>query len=88
MSEKKEKNYLASSIKEVTTQYGKLFNFSMKMEDLKGIEKRGWVNFTVAERKEPSEKGATHYAFENTYEPKQDDNEKVKVSKGGDDLPF
>lgn len=58
------------------------------MEDLKSIEKRGWVNFTVAARKEPSEKGATHYAFENTYEPKQDDNEKVKVSKGGDDLPF
>ena len=89
MSEKKEKNYLASSIKEVTTQYGKLFNCAMKLDDLKGIEKRGWVHFNVAERKQPSEKGATHYAFENTYEPKQKDNEKVAVSKAKeDDLPF
>jgi len=85
MSEKK--NYLTSSIKEVKTQYGNLFNCSMKKEDLDAIEKNGWVNFTIAERREPSEKGATHYAFENTYEPKQQDNKKASVSEDGD-LPF
>jgi|TARA_R110002020_G_scaffold69127_7_gene180171 hypothetical protein len=89
MSEKKEKNYLVSSIKAVTTQYGQLFNCAMKKEDLDAIEKNGWVSFTIAERREPSEKGVTHYAFENTYEPKQKDNEKVDVSKAKeDDLPF
>jgi hypothetical protein len=89
MSEKKEKNYLVSSIKAVTTQYGQLFNCAMKKEDLDAIEKNGWVSFTIAERREPSEKGATHYAFENTYEPKQKDNEKVDASKAEEgDLPF
>ena len=82
-----EKNYVASSIKKVTTQYGDLFNANFKMEDLQKIAKRGWVNITLAERRNPSEKGATHYAYENTYEPpKQDD---VKVEKStDDDLPF
>jgi len=91
MSEKKEKNYLASSIKEVTTQYGKLKNCAMKLDDLKKIEKKGWVNFTIAERKEVSEKGATHYAFENDYEPKQKNEEtesKAKVVEKEEDLPF
>lgn len=82
-----EKNYVASSIKKVTTQYGDLFNANFKLEDLQKIAKRGWVNITIAERREPSEKGATHYAYENTYEPpKQDD---VSVDKAtDDDLPF
>ena len=71
MSEKKEKNYLVSSIKAVTTQYGQLFNCAMKKEDLDAIEKNGWVSFTIAERREPSEKGVTHYAFENSYKLKQ-----------------
>ena len=83
-----QKNYVASSIKEVTTKYGKLYNASFKLDDLKKIEKNGWVNMTIAERKEPSEKGATHYAYENTYQPKQKDNEKVSVDVKDDDLPF
>ena len=52
-----EKNYVASSIKKVTTQYGDLFNANFKMEDLAKDGKRGWVNITIAERREPSEKG-------------------------------
>tara|TARA_R100000789_G_scaffold5375_1_gene9361 strand:+ start:25 stop:282 length:258 start_codon:yes stop_codon:yes gene_type:complete len=85
MSEKKEKNYLASSIKKVETKFGGLLNCSMKKDDLDAIEKNGWINFTIAERKEVSEKGATHYAFENTYEPKQKDKPKDNPQ---DDLPF
>ena len=87
MSEKKEKNYLASSIKKVETKFGGLLNCSMKKDDLDAIEKNGWVSFTIAARRELSEKGATHYAFENTYEPKQQDNKKASVSEDGD-LPF
>ena len=83
---KNEKNYIASSIKKVTTQYGDLFNANIKLDDLKKIEKKGWVSITIAERRQPSEKGATHYAYENTYEPK-DPVEKL-VQDNQDDLPF
>lgn len=79
-----EKNYIPSSIKRVTTQYGELFNVNLKLEDLQKIEKRGWVNITIAERKEVSEKGATHYAFENTYEPPK----KVDETADKSDVPF
>ena len=83
-----EKNYVASSIKKVTTQYGELFNASFKVEDLQKISKRGWVNITIAERREPSEKGANQYAYENTYEPPKEVTADTKKSKDDDDLPF
>ena len=35
-----EKNYIASSIKAHTTQYGTLINANLKMEDLQKIEKK------------------------------------------------
>ena len=78
-----EKNYIPSSIKKVTTQYGDLFNMAIKVDDLQAIAKKGWANITIAERREVSEKGATHYAFENTYEPEQ-----KKEVKDNDDVPF
>lgn len=81
-----EKNYVASSIKKVTTQYGELFNASFKVEDLQKIAKRGWVNITIAERREVSEKGATHYAYENTYEPPKPTSVDNTNTEG--DLPF
>jgi len=81
-----EKNYVASSIKKITTQYGELFNASFKVEDLQKLSKKGWVNITIAERREPSEKGATHYAYENTYEPPKEVT--VDKPKQDDDLPF
>ena len=82
-----EKNYVASSIKKISGQYGEFFNANFKMDDLQKMAKRGWVSLVISERKEPSEKGATHYAYENTYEPpKQED---VKVEKAtDDDSPF
>ena len=81
-----DKNYIPSSIKKVTTQYGELFNVAIKMDDLQKIAKKGWANITIAERREPSEKGATHYAYENTYEPPKE----VTADKPKDeeDLPF
>jgi len=81
-----DKNYIPTSIKKVVTQYGELFNVAIKVDDLQKIAKKGWANITIAERREVSEKGATHYAYENTYEPpKQVTSDKVKEE---DDLPF
>ena len=84
-----EKNYIASSIKEFTTQYGTLINANLKLDELQKIAKNGWVQITIAERKTPSEKGATHYAFENTYEsPKKDTEESKSTSSDDSDVPF
>jgi hypothetical protein len=85
-----EKNYVASSIKKITTKYGDLFNASFKVDDLQKISKKGWVNITIAQRKEVSEKGATHYAYENAYEPKTTTPNTVtsNASTDEDDLPF
>ena len=81
-----EKNYIPTSIKKVVTQYGELFNVAIKVDELQKIAKKGWANITIAERREPSEKGATHYAYENTYEPpKQVTSDKAKDDE---DLPF
>jgi hypothetical protein len=47
------------------------------------------VSIVISERREPSEKGATHYAYENTYEPPKKDIEEVKTNSSSDeDLPF
>ena len=86
MSEKKEKIYLPSSIKRVTTQYGELFNANFKMEDLQKNAKNGWVSMVIAERREPSEKGATHYSYVNDYEPPKQKQENKASDKT--DLPF
>jgi len=80
-----EKNYIPSNIKRVTTQYGELFNVAIKVDDLQAIAKKGWANITIAERRDVSEKGATHYAFENTYEPEQ---KKEVEDKDDNDVPF
>jgi len=83
-----EKNYMATSIKKVTTQYGELFNVSIKVDDLQKIAKKGWANITIAERREVSEKGATHYAYENTYEPPKEVTADKPKAKDDEDLPF
>ena len=59
---------------------------NFKMDELKAIENKGWVSLVICERKEPSEKGATHYAYENTYEPPKQ--ETVDNTKTEEDLPF
>jgi len=91
MTEKKEKVYLPSSIKNIDTKYGTMMVANFKMEDLQANSKNGWVSMVIAERREPSEKGATHYSYVNTYEPPTDTKtsfKKVKSTTGDDDLPF
>ena len=83
-----DKNYIPSSIKKVVTQYGELFNVAIRIDDLKKIAKKGWANITIAERREVSEKGATHYAYENTYEPPKEVTADKPKAKDDEDLPF
>lgn len=85
MKEKKEKIYLPSSIKNIDTKFGSMMIANLKVEDLKSNSKNGWISMVIAERKEPSEKGATHYAYVNDYEPKQ---KQESSSSNNTDAPF
>ena len=90
MTDKKEKVYLPSSIKNIKTKYGSMMVANFKMDELQANSKNGWVSMVISERREPSEKGATHYAYINDYEPPKD---KVQTTANttntkSDDLPF
>ena len=90
MTEKKEKIYLPSSIKNIKTQYGNMMVANFKMDELQANSKNGWVSMVISERREPSEKGATHYSYVNTYEPpvKENTSVKKKTVESNDGLPF
>tara|TARA_R110002153_G_scaffold81398_2_gene206330 strand:+ start:989 stop:1261 length:273 start_codon:yes stop_codon:yes gene_type:complete len=90
MTDKKEKVYLPSSIKNIKTKYGSMMVANFKMDELQANSKNGWVSMVISERREPSEKGATHYSYVNDYEPPKD---KVQTTANttntkSDDLPF
>jgi|TARA_Y100000401_G_scaffold64281_1_gene51111 hypothetical protein len=87
MKEKKEKIYLPSSIKNITTQYGSMLVANFKVDDLQANSKNGWVSMVISERREPSEKGATHYAYVNDYKPQENTKPAAKQT-ADDDLPF
>ena len=91
MTEKKEKVYLPSSIKNIPTKYGTMMVANFKLDELQKNSKNGWVSMVISERREPSEKGATHYAYVNDFEPKEKANttpKKEYSSDSSDDLPF
>jgi hypothetical protein len=82
---KKEKIYLPSSIKQIKTKYGSMLIANLKMDELQKNSKNGWIGMVISERREPSEKGATHYAYVNDYEPQP--TRKVE-SPEDDTMPF
>ena len=91
MTEKKEKVYLPSSIKNINTKYGTMMVANFKLDELQKNSKNGWVSMVISERREPSEKGATHYAYVNDFEPKEGAKTAPKQessSDSSDDLPF
>ena len=96
MTDKKEKVYLPSSIKNIPTKYGEMMVANFKLDELQKNAKNGWISMVISERREPSEKGATHYAYVNDFEPKQKplmSETSRKDPMGGinspsDDLPF
>ena len=56
----------------IKTQYGELMKLSFTEEDLQAMQdnlENGWVNVVVKERREPSEKGTTHYLEVDTWKP-------------------
>jgi|APSaa5957512493_1039668.scaffolds.fasta_scaffold58094_2 hypothetical protein len=103
-----EKNYINGMIiKEKSFDNGgSQLKVSVKVdefiEELKAINDKGWVNLIVSERKVPSDKGVTHYAYEDPWKPKADyqpngndqhnssyGSEEVKnLNSDRDDLPF
>jgi hypothetical protein len=71
----KEKNYINGMIiKEKNfdnggSQLKVSIKFDEFFEQLKAINEKGWVNLIVSERKVPSDKGVTHYAYEDPWKP-------------------
>ena len=58
---------------------GSVMNCAFNVDELQSIAQNGCVNITIAKRREPSEKGATHYGYKNEYKPKETQS---------DELPF
>lgn len=90
-----EKNYVNGLIiKEKTFDNGGTqLKLNIKLDDLmnslKSMEDKGWVNLIVSRRKEASETGITHYAYQDTWKPTAKTNTKTKaVTVEDDDLPF
>ena len=85
-------------IKSVQTKYGSLLNVSISEGALNELQAelnpKGYVNLTIAGRKEADKYGNTHYAFYNDYTPKakQDLPSGRSYTKPeletNDDLPF
>lgn len=56
----------------VKTSYGNLLKLSFSEDDLKKLVanlSNGWVNADVKERRNPSEKGVTHYLIVDNWKP-------------------
>ena len=75
---KEKKNYINGMIiKEKNFDNGgSQLKISVKVSEfidqLKAIEEKGWANIVVSRRKEPSDKGVTHYAYEDPWKPNSD----------------
>ena len=53
---------------------GSVLNCAFHVGELQThADENGWVNITIAERREPSEKGSTHYAYKDDFKPKKPD---------------
>lgn len=86
--------------KVIKTQYGDLMKLSFTAEDLGKLQEsldNGWVNVVVKERREPSEKGTTHYLEVDNWKPNADASVAPKETKSAaknvedisaEDLPF
>lgn len=50
---------------------GSVINCAFNVEELqKHADENGWVNMVIKKRREPNEKGYTHYAEKDTWKPK------------------
>jgi len=98
----KEKNYINGIIikEKVFDNGGKQLKISVVISDLisqlseiKNKSNSDWANLIIARRKEPSDKGVTHYAYEDPWRPEKDYNDtndpQYDTDNNNDDaLPF
>lgn len=65
-----------------------------QLSDIKDKSDSDWANLIVARRREPSDKGVTHYAYQDTWQPdsnynsKDGNTEAAAPETDDDDLPF
>ena len=65
-----------------------------QLSDIKDRSDSDWANLIIARRREPSDKGVTHYVYQDTWQPdsnynSKDGNTKAAASDSDDDeLPF
>ena len=84
--------------KKIPTQYGDLMKISFTAEDLQKMQdnlENGWINLNLKERREPSERGTTHYLEVDTWKPTGGASNSKSAPKKSDeaeltaeDLPF
>ena len=73
MSEERIYINMCSLKEKVFDNGGSLINAAFNITELqKHADQNGWVNIVIAKRRAVSEKGATHYAYKNTFEPNRD----------------
>ena len=83
-----EKVYIGMA-KSIETKYGKMLKVSIHQEDVAKLveeasQNNGWVNLALKERREPSERGWTHFFEVDRWKP---DTANATVADD-DDLPF
>jgi DNA topoisomerase IA len=89
-----EKKYVNGMIikEKVFDNGGTQLKLNIKTDDfiaqLKEMSENGWVNLIVSRRKEPSDTGITHYAYQDTWKPTKQKTTNKVVEIGADDLPF
>ena len=103
-TEKKKKNYVKGSAKEVKfSNGGSIIHVDILVEDLKRlpINDRGYVKLSLSKLPDPDKFGNTHTLYENDWKP-TDEGAKAQATKAGvkafpkvefkggtvDDLPF
>jgi hypothetical protein len=92
-----DKTFIPASIKEHRFNNGnKVLNVAVKVDEMaKYCNEEGWVNVTIARRRNISEKGQTHYMTLNTWKPnkktEQDEQKDSPIQEeeiNTEDIPF
>jgi hypothetical protein len=89
----KDKTYVnkCKLVEKVFDNGGALINAAFNVDELvEHADDNGWVNLVIAKRREPSDKGATHYAYFSDYKPENKPEKKPEyiTAKEPDGLPF
>ena len=64
---------------------GSVINCGFPLDELESIAENGYVNITIAKKREVPEKGNSHYAYKNEYKPKDFN---LEDSKQNENDPF